>query len=89
MLYQCLTSRVPFEKDLDAAVIWAHVEEQPASPSSINPELPAAVDDVLARALAKDPADRYASCREFVEASREALAPRPGGSSARLPTATT
>ncbi len=85
VLYQCLTGRVPFQKDLDAAVIWAHVEEQAARPSSINPSLPAGVDDVLLKALAKDPAERYATCREFVEAAHEALTPRPSGAPGEEP----
>jgi serine/threonine-protein kinase len=75
VLYECLTGRVPFEKDLDAAIIWAHVEEAPAQPTLLRPELPAAVDDVFARVLAKNPGDRYPSCREFMEAARVALGP--------------
>jgi len=73
VLYECLTGRVPFEKDLDAAIIWAHVEESPATPTELRPDLPPAVDDVFARVLAKQPGDRYGSCREFVEAISVAL----------------
>ncbi len=73
VLYECLTGRVPFEKDLDAAIIWAHVEESPPMPTALRPELPTAVDDVFARVLAKQPGDRYASCREFIDATRVAL----------------
>jgi serine/threonine protein kinase len=74
VLYEALTGRVPFIKEADAAVIWAHVEEMPTAPSRLRPELGTAVDDVMARVLAKNPADRYASGREFVEAARAALA---------------
>jgi serine/threonine protein kinase len=73
VLYECLTGRVPFEKDLDAAIIWAHVEETPTMPTVLRPELPPEVDDVFARVLAKQPGERYQSCREFVEAARVAL----------------
>jgi serine/threonine-protein kinase len=73
VLYECLTGQVPFEKDLDAAIIWAHVEESPTAPTILRPDLPPAVDDVFARVLAKEPGDRYASCREFIEAMRVAL----------------
>jgi serine/threonine protein kinase len=73
VLYECLTGRVPFEKDLDAAIIWAHVEESPTTPTKLRPDLPPAVDDVFARVLAKQPGDRYGSCREFVEAASLAL----------------
>ena len=73
VLYECLTGRVPFEKDLDAAVIWAHVEETPAMPTILRPELPPGIDEVFGRVLAKRPSERYGSCREFVEAVRVAL----------------
>ena len=73
VLYECLTGRVPFEKDLDAAVIWAHVEETPTMPTILRPELPPGIDEVFGRVLAKRPSERYGSCREFVEAVRVAL----------------
>ena len=73
VLYECLTGRVPFEKDLDAAIIFAHVEESPTMPTVLRPDLPPAVDEVFARVLAKQPGDRYGSCREFIEAARVAL----------------
>ena len=73
VLYECLTGRVPFEKDLDAAIIWAHVEETPTMPTVLRPELPPEIDEVFGRVLAKRPDERYGSCREFVEAARMAL----------------
>jgi N-acetylneuraminic acid mutarotase len=73
VLYECLTGRVPFAKDVDAAVIWAHVEEMPTTPSSVQPTLPREIDEVIGKALAKDPADRYATCREFINAARGAI----------------
>src|SRR5438067_1884614 len=73
VLYECLTGRVPFEKDLDAAIIWAHVEETPTMPTILRPELPREIDEVFGRVLAKRPDERYGSCREFVEAARLAL----------------
>jgi serine/threonine-protein kinase len=73
VVYECLTGRVPFEKDLDAAIIWAHVQESPTMATALRPDLPPAVDHVFARVLAKEPGDRYANCREFIEAMRVAL----------------
>ena len=73
VLYECLTGRVPFEKDLDAAIIWAHVEETPTMPTVLRPELPPEIDEVFGRVLAKRPDERYGNCREFVEAARMAL----------------
>ena len=73
VLYECLTGRVPFEKDLDAAIIWAHVEETPTMPTILRPELPPEIDEVFGRVLAKRPDERYGSCREFVQAAQMAL----------------
>src|SRR5690348_1290302 len=73
VLYECLTGRVPFEKDLDAAIIWAHVEEMPTMPTALRPELLPQIDAVFARVLSKQPSDRYGSCREFIDAARTAL----------------
>ena len=73
VLYECLTGRVPFEKDLDAAIIWAHVEETPIRATLLRPDLPPAIDEVFDQVLAKQPGDRYASCREFMTAARGAL----------------
>ena len=75
VLYECLTGRVPFEKDLDAAIIWAHVEESPTPPTMLRPDLPPAIDDVFARVLAKNPGDRFETCKDFMTAAREALGP--------------
>src|SRR2546423_1676541 len=83
VLYECLTGRVPFEKDLDAAIIWAHVEEMPAMPTALRPELPPGIDEVFGRVLSKQPGGRYGSCREFIDAARVALGisgPRTGSS---------
>jgi serine/threonine protein kinase len=73
VLYECITGRVPFQKDLDAAVIWAHVEEMPTAPTAIRSELPPEIDEVIARVLAKDPDDRYSTAHEFMDAARAAL----------------
>jgi len=74
VLYECLTGRVPFEKDLNEAIMWAHMEEHPTRPTLLRPDLPPAVDDMFVRVLAKQPGDRYESCREFMGAARDALA---------------
>jgi len=66
VLYECLTGQLPFHRDDDAALLWAHLVEAPPPVSGVRPELPAAVDDVVARAMAKAPEDRYGSCHELV-----------------------
>ena len=74
VLYEGLTGQVPFVKEIDAAVLWAHVEEPAPAPTSINSVLPTRMDTVLARALSKDPADRYTTCHDMVADARVALA---------------
>ena len=74
VLYEGLTGQVPFIKEIDAAVLWAHVEEPAPAPTSINSVLPTRMDTVLGRALSKDPADRYATCHEMVADARAAMA---------------
>ena len=71
--FEMLTGSAVFEKNVDAAVIWAHVEEAPPALTSLRPDLPTAMDDVFARALAKSPADRFVTCSQFAEALSPAL----------------
>ncbi len=66
VLYECLTGQPPFRRDDDAALLWAHLVETPSPIAGIRPDIPEAVDAVVARAMAKDPADRYGSCEELV-----------------------
>ena len=70
LLYQCLTGAPPFERDSDLAVLWAHMQETPPPITTASPELPVGLDAVFARALAKDPPERYPTCRDLVQAAR-------------------
>ena len=74
VLYEMLTGRPPFEGDTSVAVAIKHVGDQPEPPSRLNPAVPHALDGVVLRALAKSPANRYASAAEFAEALRLAKA---------------
>ncbi len=69
VLYECLVGQPPFRRDSDIAVVFAHLENDPPAPSEQRPELPAALDAVIASALAKDPEQRYASCGELARAA--------------------
>src|SRR4030081_1587296 len=71
--HRLLPGRRPFAAVNFAAQARAHVEEDPPPASASNPELPAAVDGVLRRALAKDPAARWPSATAFVDALDDAL----------------
>jgi streptogramin lyase len=65
LLYECLTGEPPFRRSSDAAVLFAHLEEEP-------PALPE-LEAVLTRALAKSPEERYQTCGELVAAARKSL----------------
>src|SRR5918992_2559731 len=74
VLYEMLTGSVAFPKDNDMAKLWAHVTDPPPSPSLKRPGLVKAFDDVVARATAKDPAERYARASELAAAVDRAAA---------------
>ena len=79
--FELLAGTPPFQRDDPAALMYAHLFADPPALSAQRPDLAAAVDEVFARALAKAPAERYASCGEFADALRGALnlpAYRPG-----------
>jgi predicted Ser/Thr protein kinase len=73
LLFECLAGARPFERESDLSVVFAHLNEAPPELSDLRPDLPSALDDVLASALAKAPKDRYSSCGELVSAARAAL----------------
>jgi class 3 adenylate cyclase/tetratricopeptide (TPR) repeat protein len=74
VLVECLTGTTPYPRDSDLAVLWAHIHDDPPSVSGRRAGLPPALDGVVARALAKDPGARFATCEELVAAAREAFA---------------
>ncbi len=75
--FELLSGSPPFRRDEPMAEIYAHMKEPPPTLSSRRPGTAGAVDDVLAKALAKTPAERYATCGQFADALREALGFQP------------
>ncbi|MEU6771691.1 protein kinase [Streptomyces sp. NPDC046759] len=81
MLFQLVTGRLPFDADSPLAIAYAHVQEEPVAPSSINRSLPPAVDALVARALKKNPNERFPTAESMrdeclrVAASFQAAAP--------------
>jgi serine/threonine protein kinase/beta-lactam-binding protein with PASTA domain len=67
VLYEMLTGKVPFTGDSAVEIAMKHVNDLPAPPSSLRPEIPSELDQIVLRALAKDPADRYQTAEEFIE----------------------
>ncbi len=68
-----LTARPPFPRDNELAKLFAHANAQPPRPSEAVPGLPPAIDDVVAKAMAKRPEDRYGSAGELAAAAAAAL----------------
>ena len=83
VVYECLTGSVPFKKPTDAAVLWAHIQEQPIPVTQINPDLPVQIDDVITKALSKAPDDRYQRCGDLIAALRSAFGEAAGDDTPR------
>ena len=79
--YTLLSGSVLFRREVPMAVLYAHLSVPPPRLTTVRPELPGTVNLVLARALAKEPDDRYDSCGAFADALREALGLEPYDSS--------
>ncbi|MFE9631048.1 serine/threonine-protein kinase [Streptomyces sp. NPDC006463] len=86
VVYETLAGGPPFERDDDMALLWAHQFDPPPPLSSRRSGLPGAVDEVLAKALAKSPEDRWSTCLEFTGALKRAgTAARPRTREAHAP----
>ncbi|WP_048440875.1 serine/threonine-protein kinase [Caenimonas sp. SL110] len=73
VLYQLLTDKRPFDGDNDFSIIHQIIGHTPAAPSSFNARLPPAIDAVVARALAKNRDERFATARDFASALQSAI----------------
>jgi serine/threonine protein kinase len=73
VLYELLVGQAPFGGGSTYTTLHAHLTEPPKPPSSLNPEIPPAVELVLLRALSKDPDDRYPSAAAMYDDLRNAL----------------
>ena len=72
VLFECLVGEPPFRREQDAAVMYAHLHDPPPSASAQRPELPGGVDQVIEKAMAKRPVDRFATAGELAAAFRDA-----------------
>jgi serine/threonine protein kinase len=73
VLFECLTGRAPFHAENDAGLMYAHLQEQPSAVSAERPELPKEIDAVIAKAMAKSPADRQPSAGALADEAARAL----------------
>src|SRR3954468_24655048 len=73
VLYECLSGVVPYPKDSEAAVLYAHMSEEPPSLTETRPELPAPLDAVIRKAMSKNPDERQRSAGELMRDAEEAF----------------
>ncbi len=88
LIYHCLSGEVPFSRDNDMAVLYAHLHDEPPKLSERRPGLPLGLDAVIEKALDKSPDRRFATCEELILAARvvtDASGPLPESSSAGRP----
>ncbi len=78
VLYELVTGRKPFDSGNAFALMLAHTAETPPPPTELDPTLPSALDPIILRALAKNPADRFQSADEFRIALESAASNLPG-----------
>jgi len=77
LLFKLLTGEVPFPREGEAARLYAHLHDPPPAPSLYVPEVPMALDDVVIRAMSKEPDDRYPSAGDLGRAAQAALSGAP------------
>ncbi|MFD0278081.1 Stk1 family PASTA domain-containing Ser/Thr kinase [Kitasatospora sp. NPDC127111] len=74
MLFELVTGTLPFDGESALSVLYQHVQQPPPAPSSVNPALAPAIDAIVARALSKDPAERYQSAEAMADDIRRVAA---------------
>jgi serine/threonine protein kinase len=72
LFYQMATGRLPYDADTPLAVILKHVNEPVPTPTDLNNDIPAAIQSVIVKAMAKDPEERYQSANEMIQKLQEA-----------------
>ncbi|NLG36765.1 MAG: Stk1 family PASTA domain-containing Ser/Thr kinase [Clostridiales bacterium] len=65
VIYEMATGQIPFDGETPVAVAIKHMQDEPAPPSQLNPDIPRALEDVVLKALEKEPAMRYSNAREL------------------------
>jgi len=68
IMFELLTGRVPFKEDSDFSIMIHHVQTPPPPPTQLSPDVPSALEDIVMRCLAKDPAYRYQTAQDVIAA---------------------
>src|SRR5206468_5193159 len=69
-LYEMLTGHIPFESETAVGLAYKHITEMPTRPGLLNPNIPARLDTIVMKALAKEPSQRFNSAAEMEKALR-------------------
>ena len=67
VMYEMLTGRVPFDADTPVSIALKHMQEKPIEPIRINPDIPLAVNNIIMKAMQKEPSARYSSATEMLK----------------------
>ena len=73
VMYEMLTGKVPFDADTPVSIALKHMQEEPVPPIELNDEIPQAVNDIVLKAMQKNPIDRYQSAEEMIQDLKKAL----------------
>ena len=73
VMYEMLTGRVPFDADTPVSIALKHMQEKPVEPIKLNPSIPLAVNQIIMKAMRKDPNERYQSATEMLRDLNAAL----------------
>ncbi len=73
VMYEMLTGRVPFDADTPVSVALKHMQEEPVAPIEINKKIPSSLNDIILKAMRKDPTLRYQSATEMLKDLNRAL----------------
>lgn len=84
VLFELLTGRSPFEAETPMAMLLKHINEPMPLMRAFNPDVPVAVESVVQQATAKDPADRFVSATQMVNALEAALNAQPPSTTVKL-----
>ena len=73
VMYEMLTGKVPFDADTSVSVALKHMQESPVEPIEINENIPVAVNDIILKAMQKEPMARYQTATEMIKDLNKAL----------------
>ncbi len=83
VLFQAVAGALPYDKDSDIAKMYAHLNDPPPAITAVRPDAPAALDAVVAKAMAKEPGERHQTAGELGRAALDALEPAAGAQAPR------